>query len=87
MIAVDKTSVTKTGNGLPTVPHINLEVQAVEQTLNGMEVDVKTRNFVNGNTVNETASVASALGQGSPKVSFYIRNIACLILKCDNGSR
>lgn len=47
----------------------------MEQSLNGMEVDVKIRNFVNGNTVNETASGASALGQGSPKVSFCIRNI------------
>lgn len=65
----------------------------MEQTLNGMEVDVETRNFVNGNTLNETPSGATALGQGSPKVRSNIRIIATFkrrgnsLSKCDNDLR
>lgn len=65
----------------------------MEKTLNGMEVDVETRNFVNGNTLKETPSGATALGQGSPKVRFNVKSITTIEVrgnsssKCDNDPR
>lgn len=41
----------------------------MEETLNGVEIDLEKKNVVNGITHDETALEARGLGQGSPKVS------------------
>lgn len=69
LIAVGNISEVKAEDNPPALLNDNKELQAVEQTLNGMEVDLEKKNLVNGNSQNETVSGAGGLGQGSPKVS------------------
>ena len=65
----------------------------MEQTLNGMEVDLEKKNLVNGKAQNETVSEAGGLGQGSPKVSFWDRALvqlnfsSCFFIKFNTYSR
>lgn len=74
LIAVGNISEVKKEDNPSTLLNDNKEVHAVEQTLNGMEVDLEKKNLVNGNAQNETVSGAGGLGQGSPKVSSCYRS-------------
>lgn len=71
-------SEVKAEDNSPAPVNDSKELQAVEQTLNGMEVDLEKKNLVNGKSQNETVSGAGGLGQGSPKVSFCDRNLVRL---------
>nr|PNR47769.1 hypothetical protein PHYPA_012242 [Physcomitrium patens] len=65
--AVDNVVSSKTEQNPPLALHENKEMQAVEETLNGVEIDLEKKNVANGNAQNEIAPEASGLGQGSPK--------------------
>ncbi|KAG0558376.1 hypothetical protein KC19_10G023100 [Ceratodon purpureus] len=64
---VGNISEVKAEDNSPAPVNDSKELQAVEQTLNGMEVDLEKKNLVNGKSQNETVSGAGGLGQGSPK--------------------